>query len=54
MQKAGDGAGLSSGDSGSRTHDLQIANLSLYQLSYIPIERSKYTKFASFRQAKFS
>ena len=25
------------GDSGSRTHDLQIANLSLYQLSYIPI-----------------
>ena len=24
------------GDSGSRTHDLQIANLSLYQLSYIP------------------
>ena len=28
---------LLNGDSGSRTHDLQIANLSLYQLSYIPI-----------------
>ena len=36
-QKAGEKAGLLSGDSGSRTHDLQIANLSLYQLSYIPI-----------------
>lgn len=27
----------SGGDSGTRTHDLCVANASLYQLSYIPI-----------------
>lgn len=36
-KKAGFVPAFSRGDSGSRTHDLQIANLSLYQLSYIPI-----------------
>ena len=28
---------LPNGDSGSRTHDLLIANQLLYQLSYIPV-----------------
>ena len=36
-KEASESLPLLRGDSGSRTHDLQIANLSLYQLSYIPI-----------------
>lgn len=40
------------GDSGSRTHDLQIANLSLYQLSYIPDCDAKYIFSCRIRQAK--
>lgn len=36
VRKKQDSVLLFYGDSGSRTHDLQIANLSLYQLSYIP------------------